>query len=99
MQKFQTQWKKGRPWLNYSIGTNSMTSLYCIDYNTEGGQAECSAFATKEGSTTFRLETLKRHEESAAHKLAPKENLVWNQRSEERPMATCILHMEKDKAL
>ena len=37
MRKFQTQWKKGRPWLNYSVGTNSMTCLYCIDYNTGGG--------------------------------------------------------------
>ena len=25
MRTFQTQWKKGHQWLNYSVGTNSMT--------------------------------------------------------------------------
>ena len=29
MGRFQTQWKKGRQWLNYSVGANSMTCLYC----------------------------------------------------------------------
>ena len=96
MRTFQMQWKKGRQWLNYSVGTNSVTCLYCLDYNTGGGWGEHSAFATKEGCTTFRLETLKKHEESAAHMLAAKENLVRNQRSEEWPMESCILRMEKD---
>ena len=44
MQTFQTQWKKGRQWLNYSIGTNSMTCLYCLDYNTGGGRGEITSF-------------------------------------------------------
>ena len=96
MRTFQTQWKKDRQWLNYSVGTNSMTCLYCLDYNTGGGRGERSAFDTKEDCTTFRLETIKKHEESAAHKLAAKENLVRNQRPEEQPMESCILRMEKD---
>ena len=29
IRTFQTQWKKGRQWLNYSVRTNSMTCLYC----------------------------------------------------------------------
>ena len=53
MRTFQMQWKKGRQWLNYSVGTNSVTCLYCLDYNTGGGRGEHSAFATKEGCTTF----------------------------------------------
>ena len=28
MRTFQTQWKKGRQWLNYSVGTNSTKCLY-----------------------------------------------------------------------
>ena len=44
MRTFQTQWKKGRQWLNYSVGTNSMTCLYCLDYNTGGGQGEITSF-------------------------------------------------------
>ena len=74
-----------------------MTCSYCIEYNTGGGREERSALASKEGCTTFRLETLRKHEESAAHKLAVKENLVRNQKPEERPMESCILRMEKWK--
>ena len=44
MRTFQTQWKKGRQWLNFSVGTNSMTCLYCLDYNTGGGRGEITSF-------------------------------------------------------
>ena len=58
--KFQPQWKAGQPWLQYSEITNSMTGSYCIHYNT-GGREELSqsALASKEGCTTFWLETLR----------------------------------------
>lgn len=73
LRKFQLQWNAGRPWLQCSENTNSM--ICSIHYNT-GRREECSqsALASKEGCTTFRLETLRKHEESVAHKLAVKEN-------------------------
>ena len=72
-----------------------MTCSYCTAHNG-GRRDEQSALASKEGCTTFRLKNLKKHEESAAHKLAVKGNLVQNQRPEERPMESCILRMEKE---
>ena len=60
-RKFQPQWKIGRPWLNYSEETKSMSCSYCTAHN-EGRRDERSALASKEGCTTFRLETLKKHE-------------------------------------
>ena len=44
MRTFQTQWKKGRQWLNYSVGTNSVACSYCLDYNTGGGLGEITSF-------------------------------------------------------
>ena len=73
-----------------------MPCSYCIEYNTRGGREERSALVLKEACTTFQLETLRKHEESAAHKLAVKENVVRNQKPEEPPMESCILQMEKD---
>ena len=91
------QWKAGRPWLRYCENINSMTCSYCIHYNTGGWEERShSALASKEGCTTFRLETLRKHEESATHKLVVKENIVGNQKPEERSMESCILRMEKD---
>jgi len=60
-----------------------MTCSYCIEYNTGGGREERSVLASKEGCTTFRLKTVRKHEESAAHKLAVKEILfgIKNQRN------------------
>ena len=83
LRKFQSLWKTGRPWLNCSEDTKSMTCSYCIEYNTGGGREERSVLASKEGCTTFRLKTLRKHEESAAHKLAVKEILfgIKNQRN------------------
>jgi len=87
LRKFQPQWKAGRPWLQYFENTNSMTCSYCIHYNTGGREERSqSALASKEKCTTFRLETLRNHEESAVHKLAVKENIVRNQKPEEWPM-------------
>ena len=72
LRKFQPQWNAGWLWLQYSENTNSMT---CSIHYIAGGQEEGSqsALASKEGCTTFRLETLGKHGESAAHKLAVKE--------------------------
>lgn len=50
--------------------------MTCSKHYNTGGREERSqsALASKEGCTTFRLETLRKHEESVAHKLAVKEN-------------------------
>lgn len=60
---FRQDWLKQFPWLRYDKGRNIMHCVYCH----ECGQSMAGNSAFVSGSTTFRIETLKKHSKSKKH--------------------------------
>jgi hypothetical protein len=62
-QKFYTAWQAGRPWLLYDNAQNVMFCAACRKYAVLDERQK----ALVKGTDTFKVETIKYHEESKLH--------------------------------
>ena len=62
---FQETWKTRRPWLKFDEKENAMFCSYCRQFSKDK-----SAFGSEKGNNSFRLDGIKKHEISEAHKTA-----------------------------
>ena len=60
---FQETWKTRRPWLKFDEKENAMFCSYCRQFLKDK-----SAFGSEKGNNSFRLDGIKKHEISEAHK-------------------------------
>nr|XP_006822890.1 PREDICTED: zinc finger protein 862-like [Saccoglossus kowalevskii] len=86
VRKFQDSWKTGRDWLKYDAAKKSMFCTIC----TNG----TSAFASNDGCTNFRIESLRKHESSSIHRRAV-QKVVIEKSSNPRPLVSCVMNMDQ----
>ena len=60
----QARWNSMFPWVEYNSVRNSMFCADCVKHNKK------SAFSSKEGSSNFRIDNLRKHDKSLEHKAA-----------------------------
>ena len=74
IKTFQESWKAGRPWLQYSTGSEAspstcktMTCNYCITFSmVKGSSSATNSFIA--GCDNFRIEAIRSHEKSEYHR-------------------------------
>ncbi len=63
VRKFQSKWFVGRSWLKYDPVKNVMACKYCEQFDKQ------KQTSLSQGSSTFKLETLRKHEVSEMHSM------------------------------
>ena len=61
VRKFQSKWLEGRSWLKHDVERNVMICKYCEQFDKQ------KQSSLSQGSSTFKVETLRKHEVSEIH--------------------------------
>ena len=88
---FQESWKSGRRWLEFHKKENTMFCSCCRQFSKDK-----SAFGSQKGNNSFRLDGIKKHEISEAHKSAKLAHDASNAHpgTGTAPLETCLINME-----